>query len=92
MGNCFPPRACGYSALRLFSCISDGDAFSVPSRWIPFGLDACDSVHLRWGCASYDGLSAYGLGLEPSLLLTLDILSGFCSNHDGIVTFAASVF
>ena len=39
--------------------------FSVPSRWIPFGLDACDSVHLRWGCASYDGLSAYGLGLEP---------------------------
>ena len=30
MGNCFPPRACGYSALRLFSCISDGDAFSVP--------------------------------------------------------------
>ena len=67
MGNCFPPRACGYSALRLFSCISDGDAFSVPSRWIPFGLDACDSVHLRWGCASYDGLSAYGLGLEPSL-------------------------
>ena len=50
--------------------------FSVPSRWIPFGLDACDSVHLRWGCASYDGL----LGLRPRprakpISLTLDILS-----------------
>ena len=29
-GELLPPRACGYSALRLFSCISDGDAFSVP--------------------------------------------------------------
>ena len=65
--------------------------FSVPSRWIPFGLDACDSVHLRWGCASYDGLSAYGLGLEPAFT-HVGYPLGFCSNHDGIVTFAASVF
>ena len=74
MGNCFLLEP---AVTRLCGCsrISDGDAFSVPSRWIPFGLDACDSVHLRWGCASYDGLSAYGLGLEP-VSLTLDILSG----------------
>ena len=57
-----------------------------------FGLDACDSVHLRWGCASYVGLSAYGLGLEPSLLTHVGYPLGFYSNHDGIVTFAASVF
>ena len=67
MGNCFllepaVTRLCGCSRVSQTAML-----FSVPSRWIPFGLDACDSVHLRWGCASYVGLSAYGLGLEPSL-------------------------
>ena len=92
MGNCFLLEP---AVTRLCGCsrISDGDAFSVPSRWIPSAstratrsISGGDVLPMT---ASRPTASAFQ---SQAYLTHIGYPLEFYSNHDGIITFIASAF